>query len=426
MRSKKTNILHGIDWILVSFYLILIFLGWINIYSATITETNYDLINFSTEYGKQLVWIGLSIPLIFLILLFEAKFYEKYASIIYIISIISLAGLFVFGKNINGATSWYDIGGISSIQPSEFAKAATALAIAKLVSDKLFNLKKFNTQLQAVIILFFPAILITIQPDPGSALVYAAFVFVLYREGLPFYFITIGFIALTIFIITLYFGFLNTLMGSALLFIIILLYFIFYRKKALKKGWMKIFGIYLISVFFIISVDFVFNQVFEQRHRDRFNILLGKTTDIKSIGYNTNQSVTTIASGGVTGKGFLQGERTQGDFVPEQQTDYIFTTIGEEWGFLGSTTVIVLFVLFLLRIIYIAERQKTKFSRVYGYSIAAIFFTHFTINIGMVIGLLPTIGIPLPFFSYGGSALWGFTVLLFIFIRLDANRTYEW
>jgi rod shape determining protein RodA len=401
-------------------------LGWINIYSATITETNYDLINFSTEYGKQLVWIGLSIPLIFLILLFEAKFYEKYASIIYIISIISLAGLFVFGKNINGATSWYDIGGISSIQPSEFAKAATALAIAKLVSDKLFNLKKFNTQLQAVIILFFPAILITIQPDPGSALVYAAFVFVLYREGLPFYFITIGFIALTIFIITLYFGFLNTLMGSALLFIIILLYFIFYRKKALKKGWMKIFGIYLISVFFIISVDFVFNQVFEQRHRDRFNILLGKTTDIKSIGYNTNQSVTTIASGGVTGKGFLQGERTQGDFVPEQQTDYIFTTIGEEWGFLGSTTVIVLFVLFLLRIIYIAERQKTKFSRVYGYSIAAIFFTHFTINIGMVIGLLPTIGIPLPFFSYGGSALWGFTVLLFIFIRLDANRTYEW
>jgi rod shape determining protein RodA len=426
LRSKKTNILHGIDWILVSFYLILIFLGWINIYSATITETNYDLINFSTEYGKQLVWIGLSIPLIFLILLFEAKFYEKYASIIYIISIISLAGLFVFGKNINGATSWYDIGGISSIQPSEFAKAATALAIAKLVSDKLFNLKKFNTQLQAVIILFFPAILITIQPDPGSALVYAAFVFVLYREGLPFYFITIGFIALTIFIITLYFGFLNTLMGSALLFIIILLYFIFYRKKALKKGWMKIFGIYLISVFFIISVDFVFNQVFEQRHRDRFNILLGKTTDIKSIGYNTNQSVTTIASGGVTGKGFLQGERTQGDFVPEQQTDYIFTTIGEEWGFLGSTTVIVLFVLFLLRIIYIAERQKTKFSRVYGYSIAAIFFTHFTINIGMVIGLLPTIGIPLPFFSYGGSALWGFTVLLFIFIRLDANRTYEW
>jgi rod shape determining protein RodA len=185
-------------------------------------------------------------------------------------------------------------------------------------------------------------------------------------------------------------------------------------------------GIYLIAVFYIFSVDFVFNHVFEQRHRDRFNILLGKTTDIKSIGYNTNQSVTTIASGGFFGKGFLQGERTQGNFVPEQQTDYIFSTVGEEWGFIGSATVILLFIAFCLRIIHIAERQKTKFSRIYGYSIASIFFVHFTINIGMVTGLLPTIGIPLPFFSYGGSALWGFTVLLFVFIRLDANRTNEW
>ena len=227
-------------------------------------------------------------------------------------------------------------------------------------------------------------------------------------------------------VITLYFGFSYTLIGSFLLFIIILLYFIFYRKKALKKGWVKILGIYFVAAFFIFSVDLVFNHVFEQRHRDRFNILLGKTTDIKNIGYNTNQSVTTIASGGLTGRGFLEGERTQGNFVPEQQTDYIFTIVGEEWGFLGTTTVILIFTLFLLRIIQIAERQKSKFSRVYGYSIAAIFFTHFTINVGMVIGLLPTIGIPLPFFSYGGSALWGFTILLFLLIRLDANRSYEW
>ncbi|WP_298263579.1 rod shape-determining protein RodA [uncultured Lutibacter sp.] len=426
MRSKKANILYGIDWILVLFYLVLIFLGWINIYSATVTETEQELINFTTEYGKQLVWIGLSFPLIFIILLFEAKFYEKYASIIYIISLISLVGLFAFGKNINGATSWYDIGGVSSIQPSEFVKAAVALALSKLVSDKLFNLKKFNTQIQALLILFFPAFLITLQPDPGSALVYTAFIFVLHREGLPFYFITIGFIALILFITTLYFGFINTLAGSLVLFLLIILYFNFYRKKAFKRGWLKIIGIYLVAAFFIFSVDFVFNHVFEQRHRDRFNILLGKTTDIKSIGYNTNQSVTTIASGGLTGKGFLEGERTQGDFVPEQQTDYIFTTVSEEWGFLGSSLVVILFVFFLLRIIHVAERQKTKFSRVYGYSIAAIFFTHFTINIGMVLGILPTIGIPLPFFSYGGSALWGFTVLLFIFIRLDANRSYEW
>ncbi len=403
----------------------LVLFGWINIYSATITEEQFDIINFSTEYGKQLIWIGLSLPIILLILLFDAKFYEKYASLIYLICLISLAGLFIFGKNINGATSWYNFGSFG-LQPSEFAKAATALAIAKLVSDKQFNLKKINTQLQAFLILFFPAILITLQPDPGSALVYTAFIFVLYREGLPFYYITVGFITLILFVITLYFGFSYTLLGSFLLFVIILFYFIFYRKRALKKGWVKILGIYFVAAFFIFSVDLVFNHVFEQRHRDRFNILLGKTTDIKNIGYNTNQSVTTIASGGLTGRGFLEGERTQGNFVPEQQTDYIFTIVGEEWGFLGTTIVILIFTLFLLRIIQIAERQKSKFSRVYGYSIAAIFFTHYTINIGMVLGLLPTIGIPLPFFSYGGSALWGFTILLFLLIRLDANRSYEW
>ncbi|WP_456461226.1 rod shape-determining protein RodA [Lutibacter sp.] len=423
MRIKKNNIFYGIDWSLIFFYFILIFLGWINIYAATITDNHLNLINFSTEYGKQLIWITLSFPIILLILMFDAKFYERYASIIYLSSLILLIGLFIFGKNINGATSWYNIGGFS-LQPSEFAKAATALAIAKLVSDKQFNLKKWNTQIQASLILFFPAFLIVLQPDPGSAIVYTAFLFVLYREGLPIYYITGGFTLVILFIITLFFGYLHTLIGITLLFIITLIYF--YRKSVLKKGWIKVLSLYLISIFFIFSVDFVFNHVFEQRHRNRFNILLGKTQDIKSIGYNTNQSVITIASGGLTGKGFLEGERTQGDFVPEQQTDYIFTTVGEEWGFLGSVFVILIFIFFILRIIHIAERQKSKFSRVYGYSIAAIFFTHFTINIGMVIGLLPTIGIPLPFFSYGGSALWGFTVLLFIFIRLDANRSYEW
>ncbi|MCF6181656.1 rod shape-determining protein RodA [Lutibacter sp.] len=425
MRNRTNNIFYGIDWVLVLLYLALIFLGWLNIYAASVSENHTSLINFSTEYGKQLIWIGLSFPLIILILIFDAKFYTKYASLIYLGSLLSLIGLFILGKNINGATSWYSIGGIS-IQPSEFAKAATALAIAKLVSDKQFNLKKLNTQFQAFLILFLPAILITLQPDPGSALVYTAFIFVLYREGLPLYYVLLGFISATLFVITLYFGYKLTLLASLIVFSIIILYFVFYRTKALKRGWLRLVGIYLIAIFYIFSVDFVFNHVFEQRHRDRFNILLGKTTDIKSIGYNTNQSVTTIASGGFFGKGFLQGERTQGNFVPEQQTDYIFSTVGEEWGFVGSATVILLFVVFCLRIIHIAERQKSKFSRIYGYSIASIFFMHFTINIGMVTGLLPTIGIPLPFFSYGGSALWGFTVLLFIFIRLDANRTNEW
>lgn len=425
MRNRKDNIFHGIDWILVLFYFVFIFLGWINIYAATISENEFDLLNFTTEYGKQLIWIGFSIPIILLILLFEAKFYEKYAVIIYVIFLALLAGLFVFGKNINGSTSWYAIGNFS-LQPSEFAKAATALAIAKLVSDKMFNLKKLSTQVQALLLLFFPAILIILQPDPGSALVYGAFIFVLYREGLPFYYITVGFIALFLFVITLILGFEVTLISSVVLFICILLYFIFYRPRAFRKGWIKITGIYLMSAMFIFSVDLVFNHVFKQHHRDRFNIILGKTVDMKGVGYNTDQSVTTIASGGFFGKGFLEGERTQGDFVPEQDTDYIFTTVGEEWGFVGSALVIILFVVFLLRIINRAEQQKSKFSRIYGYSIVAIFFMHFMINIGMVIGLVPTIGIPLPFFSYGGSALWGFTVLLFVFIRLDANKTYEW
>lgn len=425
MRSRKDNIFHGIDWILVLFYFILIFTGWINIYAATINENQFDLLNFSTEYGKQLIWIGFSILIILLILMFEAKFYEKYAAIIYGSSLLLLAGLFVLGKNINGSTSWYGIGSFS-LQPSEFAKAATALAIAKLVSDKQFNLKKLSTQIQALLVLFFPTILILLQPDPGSALVYVAFIFVLYREGLPFYYITVGFIALFLFVITLILGFEMMLISSLVLFICILLYFIFYRRRAFRKGWIKIIGIYLLSAMFIFSVDLVFNHVFKQHHRDRFDIILGKTVDMKGVGYNTNQSVTTIASGGFFGKGFLEGERTQGNFVPEQKTDYIFTTIGEEWGFVGSVLVVLLFVAFLLRIINRAEQQKAKFSRIYGYSVAAIFFIHFTINIGMVLGLVPTIGIPLPFFSYGGSALWGFTILLFIFIRLDANKTYEW
>lgn len=426
MRTRENNIFKGIDWILVLCFLALIFMGWINIYSATITDVELPLLNFETEYGKQLIFVGLSLPLILVILMIDAKFYERYSSLIYLTSMLSLLLLFPFGKNINGATSWYSIGASFSLQPSEFAKAATALAIAKLVSDKLFNLKKFNTQLQSFTILFVPAILITLQPDPGSALVYTAFIFVLYREGLPFYYITIGFIAASLFLATLYFGSSYIIYAVAGIFTLFLIYLFVKHERAFKRHWLKIIGVFILVNIYIFSVNYVFNEVFQQRHRDRFNIVLGKSDDVKSIGYNSDQAISTIASGGITGKGFLQGERTQGEFVPEQQTDYIFTVIGEEWGFLGSSAVILMFTLFCLRILYVAERQKSKFSRVYGYSIAAIFFTHFVVNIGMVIGILPTIGIPLPFFSYGGSGLWGFTVLLFIFIKLDANRSYEW
>ena len=425
MRKRKTNIFAGIDWILVLFYVVLVFFGWLNIYAATVSENHTDILDFTTSYGKQLQWIGLSFFLIIVIISIDSKFYERLSGIFYIVSVLSLLGLFIFGSNINGATSWYNFGGFS-IQPSEFAKAATALALANFINDPGTDLSNLKSQLQTFLIILLPAFLIVLQPDAGSALIYFALLVVLYREGLPAYYLVISFIAMVLFITTLYVGFTVSILIIYAILTLFFAYIINYKKFPFKREWYKILALYFFVGFFIFSVDYVFNNVFEQRHRDRFSILLGKTTDTKGIGYNTNQSMITIGSGGLTGKGFLEGDRTQGNFVPEQDTDYIFSTVGEEWGFLGSSAVIIIFVAFLLRLIQISERQKSTFSRVFGYSVAAIFFFHFMINIGMVIGLLPTIGIPLPFFSYGGSSLWGFTILLFIFIRLDADKTYEW
>lgn len=406
-------------------YLVFVVMGWLTIYAATYSETEYELFDLSTKYGKQMIWVGLSFLLIIIILAIDKRFYEQFSGIFYLASIASLIGLFIFGNNINGATSWYTFGPFG-IQPSEFAKAATALALANYLNERNQDLRKLSNQLKAFGIIFLPALLITLQPDPGSALVYGSLILVLYRFGLPMYYLIIGFFALLLFILTLYFGSLYSLLGTVVAVSIFFAYLVYQNKKYLRHNWIMMLSIYLFTSLFIVSVDYVFNNVFEQRHRDRFNILLGKDVDDQGIGYNTAQSVITIGSGGVTGKGFLQGDRTQGDFVPEQQTDYIFSTIGEEWGFMGSSFVILLFMAFLIRLLYIADRQKSTFSKVFAYATMAIFFFHFTINVGMVIGLLPTIGIPLPFFSYGGSSLWGFTVLLFIMIRLDADRIYEW
>lgn len=424
MRAHRNNIFSGIDITLIILYLFLIIFGWMNIYAASYSEEQHQIFNFTTKYGKQMIWIGLSFIIIILILFIDSKLYERFASIIYLISLLSLLGLFVFGKKINGATSWYDLG-VFSLQPSEFMKFTTTLALAKLLNDKQYDLSIIRNQIQAFVIIFIPAILITLQPDPGSALVYTAFFFVLYREGLPIYYIAFGAVSVFVFILTLAFGFNIVLICSYFTYTLFIIYVIYYRKISLKFHLLKTTGIYALTGLFIFSVDYVYTHIFEQRHRDRFNILLGKNADTKGVGYNTNQSILTIKSGGFSGKGFLQGDRTQGNFVPEQQTDYIFSTIGEEWGFLGTSLLVLVFTLFVLRIIQLAERQKTTFSRVYGYGIAAVFFFHYLINIGMVIGLFPTIGIPLPFFSYGGSGLWGFTILLFIFIKLDASKSYE-
>ena len=412
---SKSNIAN-IDWLTILVFLILVSFGWMNIFSASFNDDAPSILSLSEPYGKQALWIGLSFVMIIFIFFTEQKFFERFSSIIYIVSLFSLIGLFVFGKSISGATSWYVLGPVS-IQPSEFAKAATSLALAKYVSDLQTDITNWKDQLYAFVIILLPALIIVPQPDPGSALVYAAFLFPLYREGVTSLYFLIGFTAVTVFVLTLVLGPQAIIISLFLIGLIIIL-----LSKNKKKLLAPILGVFITIVLFSLSVNYVFNNVFEQRHRDRFNIVLGKEVDTNGIGYNTNQSEIAIGSGGWLGKGWKQGTQTKGGFVPEQHTDYIFSTVGEEWGFLGSILVISFFIFLIIRILILAERQKSQFNRVYGYSVAGVLFIHFLVNTGMVIGLLPTVGIPLPFFSYGGSGLWGFTLLLFIFIKLDSER----
>lgn len=426
MRQEQTNIFSNIDWLLVFLYVILVAIGWINIYAATFTEEHYQIFDLSTKYGKQLLWIGLGFLIIIFILFFNSGFYERFAGFLYLGSVLSLIGLFIFGKNINGATSWYNFANGIGIQPSEFAKAFTALALAKLMSDRQYNLKLIKNQIKAFIIIFLPAVLITLQPDPGSALIYLSFFFVLNREGLTLNYILFGSLTIFLFFLTLYFEPKHIIITSFSILTVGVLYAFYKNKQLIRFNGLKIVALYAFIGIYILGVDYTYNNVFQQRHRDRFDILLGKKVDTKNIGYNTYQSELTIGSGGFSGKGFLQGDRTQGKFVPEQHTDYIFSTVGEEWGFWGSSIVIILFMCLLYRIIYLSEQQANKIARIYGYGVASVLFFHIAVNIGMVIGLLPTVGIPLPFFSYGGSSLWGFTILIFIFVRLDAHKRYDY
>ncbi|HKO75795.1 MAG TPA: rod shape-determining protein RodA [Flavobacterium sp.] len=410
---KNQSLSSNIDWICIIIYIALVFLGWLNIYSSSLSSTE-------GTYEKQAIFIALSVPLIFILLYIDGKFYEKYASIIFVISLLSLLGLFAFGKTIAGQRCWYAIGSFT-LQPSEFAKAATSLALAKYLSDTQINLKDVNRQMQALAIVFLPVMLILPQPDPGSAMIYSIFIIVLFREGLPSWYVWTGFITILLFMLTLVLE-----PQYVILMALLIIVLVHYKSRIGDRNVVLSAMLFAIISGFVLSVNYVFTNVFKQHHRDRFNILLGKEVDMKGIGYNTNQSEIAVGSGGWFGKGFLEGTQTKGGFVPEQHTDYIFTTVGEEWGFVGSLVVITLFAGLFLRVIYLAERQKTKFSRVYGYCVAGILFTHFFVNIAMVVGVFPTIGVPLPFFSYGGSGLWGFTILLFIFIKMDANKVNEW
>ena len=419
-----STLLRRIDWLTILLMGLLMLFGWVNIYSTTLSEDFTSIFDFQTYYGKQLVFIIISLLIVFPVLIIESSFFERFSSIIYLVAIVLLAGLFLFGKEISGATSWYDLG-FFNLQPSELAKMATALALAKYLSDIQTDIRVRKYQIYAILIILLPAILVLPQPDPGSALVYLSLFFVLFREGLPLYYLFFALVLVILFVTTLMFGTIWVAIGMG---IFISLFFLL-KKPSLVIPTGPLLGFITIAMVISLSVDFIYNEVFEQRHRNRFDLWLRLEKDPskleqirKDIGYNTYQAEKAIESGGFNGKGFLEGTRTKGNFVPEQHTDYIFSSVGEEWGFMGTAGVIMLFSLLLLRLVFIAERQRREFNRMYGYGVVSILFIHYGINIGMVLGLLPTIGIPLPFFSYGGSSQLFFTLLIFILLKLDANR----
>jgi rod shape determining protein RodA len=414
--SPRNDILKNIDWWTVLLYLALVLIGWVNIYAAVFDETHSSIFDVSRNYGKQLLWIGTSVVLAIIILVMDPKVFIAFAFPIYFIVIISLVAVLLFGSEVSGSKSWFQIGGFS-IQPAEFAKFATSLAIAKFLSRLNVNLKKPGTLFQAIIILSIPVLLILLQYDTGSAMVYSAFIFVLYREGMTGSILVIGLTTIFLFLLALLVDVPVIITGLTLLAVIFIL--IIHRTA---KNIAVIVFLLLITSGFVFSVDYVFDNVLEKHHQTRINVLLGKETDLHGAGYNVHQSLIAIGSGGFSGKGFLEGTQTKFNFVPEQSTDFIFCTIGEEWGFLGSTALVILFITLLLRLVYLAEKQRSPFSRIYGYSVASILFFHFTVNIAMTLGLFPVIGIPLPFISYGGSSLWAFTILLFVFLKLDSDR----
>lgn len=432
MRNRD-SISRNLDWFTIGLFGILVILGWFNIFAANYNDETKTLFDLSQNYGKQAIWIIASIIIIWLIILLEAQLFTAFAYPIYGISIALLIGVLIFGQEIKGAKSWFVLGGFS-FQPSEFAKFGTALALTKYLNDLKKSNQQFKVRFTTILILAAPAALILLQPDTGSTLVYAAFIFVLYREGLSGNILLIGLAAAVFFILALLikstsvtFPFEVEVSGKfiliiSILIILVLVYFLFNNKR--RKLFYPLTIAFIVISGYIFSVDYVFDKVLSPHQQNRINELLGITFDPKGAGYNVHQSKIAIGSGGFSGKGFLQGTQTKFDFVPEQSTDFIFCTVGEEWGFLGSFVLVILFMTLFFRLLFLAERQRSTFSRIYLYCVSSIFFFHFAINIGMTIGLAPVIGIPLPFFSYGGSSLWSFTVLLFVGLRLDAERKH--
>ena len=426
MYSNRKNIFK-IDWTLVLVYIFLVGFGLANILSSSISGENISLFDFSTLYGKQFIFILASLLVIIITLTIEVKFYERFSSIFYLVCIFFVLGLFIFGNKVNGALSWYSFNNLT-IQPSEFMKVGTALAVAKFISDIQTNMKKFSDQLKLLLIIVLPLMLIILQNDTGTSIVFCSLFFVLYREGISQIYLLIAFIILSISILTIKISISTAILLSV---IIILLNYLYKNKKS--RSIINSSMIFLFCIIISFLTDYTYKNILKTHQRNYISVWLDLEKDPikikemkRTILYNLNESEKAISSGRLTGKGYLEGTRTIGNFVPEQHSDYIFSTVGEEWGFLGSSFIIVLYIILILRIVALSELQKNHFSRIYGYSIASIIFFHFMINIGMVLGLMPTIGIPLPFLSYGGSSLIAFTLLLFIFIRLDGNRMNEW
>lgn len=469
--KSQNNLFLNLDWITILIYLILIMLGWINIYAAVYSDEHQSILDLGQRYGKQMIWIIVGILLAISVLIVDSKFYVAFAYHIYVFVLILLVAVLFLGREVNGARAWFEVSGVA-LQPSELGKFATSLAVAKFMSQFGFKINRTKSYLVLGALMMTPALLILLQNDTGSALVFAVFFLVFYREGLPDVILIGGFTAIVLFVLALLWtqlqilillivvslllftflrqsykdgiiGFVITSLIYGILYglkniigfdatpfhllvitsiLLIIIFTIYGLAKHIKQAWFVLI-FFVFSIAISLSVNYFYTNILIAHQRDRVDNLLGIKTDLLRSGYNVHQSKIAIGSGGIIGKGFLKGTQTKYNFVPEQSTDFIFCTVGEEWGFLGTTVVILLFLTLLIRLIFLAERQRSAFSRIYGYGVASILFFHIMINISMTIGLAPVIGIPLPFFSYGGSSLWSFTVLLFIFIRLDASRT---
>lgn len=417
MEGNRKIYNHSIDWLSLFIWLVLCTIGWFNIHAAVFDPAHPSIVSLSTNYGKQFIYILVSMVVGSAILIIDGRFYNYVSPLLYGVTILLLVAVLIVGRNVGGNQAWIPIGTFR-LQPSEFAKLASCLLLARYLGDYSNKMPNVKTLLYGVLILIVPVFLIMLQPDTGSALTFFALIFVFFREGyVSPKFMIFSFLCIMLFVLCLLFS--QWYIILALAVICALLAYTFRRNR---KFLPTIIALFVACSAFVLTVDFAYEHLLQAHQRNRIDVMLGKIDDPRGQGYNLNQSKIAIGSGQLFGKGYLQGTQTKYNFVPEQSTDFIFCTVGEEWGFLGSTAVVLIYLTLLLRIIFISERQRSSFSRIYGYGVASILFFHFFINIGMTIGIVPVIGIPLPFLSYGGSSLLSFSVLLFILLKLDASR----